>query len=274
MLKIPNYTFNHLGISSSLISIINWSSSNFYNFEEIHSHNYIDILVFEKGGGTHFIDFKEYNIESNSIHIVSNLSTHLANRAESSKGFSILISPLFLNQLQEFDNRINYLDFFNHSKIVNYNSKVFNDFKFFFDELKKSNNNDSYQLNLMSCLLSKFISSSSETIIEFKIHSELIKLFMDYLNLNFKDKNCLINFQNIHHITEINFRRKFVKLIGKTPKQLLNERIVLEAKKMLFNKENSIKEIVFELGFESETYFSRFFKKHTGISPVVFQKSH
>lgn len=273
MIKIPNYTFNHLGLNTSLVSILNWNDSDFYNFEGTHSHNYIDILVFENGGGAHIIDFKEYKIESFSIHIVSNLSTHLVKRDINSKGFSILISPLFLNQLQEFDTRINYLDFFNCSKIVNFKSNVFNDFNFFFNELKKINNNESYQLNLMSCLLSKFISSPSETLIEFKNHSEIIKLFMDYLNLNFKNKNCLVNFQNKHHITEINFRRKFVNLIGKTPKQLLNKRIVLESKKMLYNKEFSIKEIAFELGFESENYFSRFFKKHSGISPVTFQKN-
>jgi AraC-like DNA-binding protein len=59
--------------------------------------------------------------------------------------------------------------------------------------------------------------------------------------------------------------------IGKTTSELINEHIVLEAKKHLLATTNQIKDIAYDLGFEDVSYFIRFFKKHTGYSPEVFR---
>ena len=50
-----------------------------------------------------------------------------------------------------------------------------------------------------------------------------------------------------------------------------NERVVLETKRMLADKQLSINEIADALGFEDYSYFSRFFKKQTGMSPTEFR---
>ncbi|MDR2270882.1 MAG: helix-turn-helix domain-containing protein [Sphingobacterium sp.] len=56
--------------------------------------------------------------------------------------------------------------------------------------------------------------------------------------------------------------------------QLIHERLVLEAKRMLITSEKTIKEIAFELNFEDPAYFSRFFKKKTQVSPETFKLHH
>ncbi|UUC44235.1 helix-turn-helix domain-containing protein [Flavobacterium cerinum] len=65
--------------------------------------------------------------------------------------------------------------------------------------------------------------------------------------------------------------KKAVRYFGKTPSQLIQERLILEAKKMLHLTSYSIKEIAYRLQFNDEYYFSRFFKKHTQVSPLVFR---
>ncbi|MES2279075.1 MAG: AraC family transcriptional regulator [Bacteroidota bacterium] len=57
----------------------------------------------------------------------------------------------------------------------------------------------------------------------------------------------------------------------KTPSQIIQERIIIEAKRLLFYTDKSIKHITFELGFEDLAYFSSFFKKNTGVSPSDFR---
>ncbi len=61
---------------------------------------------------------------------------------------------------------------------------------------------------------------------------------------------------------------------GKTAKQIIDEKRVVEAKRLLFWGKHSVKEIAGHLNFEDDAYFNRFFKKHTGQTPALFQKNN
>ncbi|WP_255157708.1 AraC family transcriptional regulator [Siphonobacter sp. BAB-5385] len=60
--------------------------------------------------------------------------------------------------------------------------------------------------------------------------------------------------------------------LDKTGMQLIHDRIILEAKRLIIHSDYTIKEISFQLGFSDRPYFSRFFKKQTGQTPEQFQK--
>ncbi|PWV49045.1 AraC family transcriptional regulator [Chitinophaga sp. S165] len=59
----------------------------------------------------------------------------------------------------------------------------------------------------------------------------------------------------------------------KTPTQMIQERIIIEAKRLLRFTNKSTKQITFELGFEDPAYFSNFFKKHTSAAPLEFRNA-
>jgi AraC-like DNA-binding protein len=59
----------------------------------------------------------------------------------------------------------------------------------------------------------------------------------------------------------------------KTPSQVIQERIIIEAKRLLSYTDKNVKQIMYELGFEDLAHFSNFFKKNTGISPLDFRNS-
>ena len=59
---------------------------------------------------------------------------------------------------------------------------------------------------------------------------------------------------------------------GNTPLQIINERIILEAKRMLRYSSLRVKEVSIDLGFEDPSYFNKFFKKITGITPADFRE--
>ncbi len=59
----------------------------------------------------------------------------------------------------------------------------------------------------------------------------------------------------------------------KTPSQVIQERILIEAKRLLSYTDRSVKQITFDLGFEDVSYFSNFFKKHTLSSPLDFRNT-
>ncbi len=73
-------------------------------------------------------------------------------------------------------------------------------------------------------------------------------------------------------LTSNAFSKKIKKEFGKTPMQLIQERVTLEAKKLLHLTYKSVKEIAAELNFEDEFYFSRYFKKNVGVSPLRYRE--
>ena len=61
---------------------------------------------------------------------------------------------------------------------------------------------------------------------------------------------------------------------GKSVGTWIAEKTIAEAKSLLQNSSSSIKEISYLLGFSESTHFSNYFKKHTGISPVLYRNQH
>ena len=62
------------------------------------------------------------------------------------------------------------------------------------------------------------------------------------------------------------------KYLGKSALNLINERVILEIKRRLLRTKKGVSEIAYELGFDELSYFSRFFKRHTGMTPIAFRE--
>ena len=60
---------------------------------------------------------------------------------------------------------------------------------------------------------------------------------------------------------------------GKPAIAHIQERLVLEARRLLFHTPHSVKEIGFDLGFADASYFNRFFKRQTGVTPAAYRAS-
>lgn len=67
------------------------------------------------------------------------------------------------------------------------------------------------------------------------------------------------------------FAKKTQLYFGKTPSQLIQDRVILEAKRQLHLTSKSIKEIAYAMHFNDEYYFSRYFKKCVGMSPLHYR---
>jgi AraC family transcriptional activator of pobA len=100
---------------------------------------------------------------------------------------------------------------------------------------------------------------------------DLMERFRQLLNEHFLDLHKPSDYASLLAISPDTLTRRCSKYFHKSPSQLIQERLILEAKKQLHLTRQSIKEIAYNLKFQDEFYFSRVFKKFTKVSPQTFR---
>lgn len=103
------------------------------------------------------------------------------------------------------------------------------------------------------------------------LKDEQMERFRKLLDENFFTLHKPSDYAELLAMTPDNFTKRCTRYFKKTPSQLIQERLILEAKKQLHLTHKSIKEIAWNLKFEDEFYFSRVFKKFTKVSPQAFR---
>jgi AraC family transcriptional activator of pobA len=99
-------------------------------------------------------------------------------------------------------------------------------------------------------------------------------LFKDLLEKNFSDLKKVHEYAAKLNISEKKLGQSTAKVLGKSPKEMIDERVLLETKRLLIHASISVKEIGFQLGFDEPTNFIKYFRKHTGSTPTEFRESH
>ena len=101
---------------------------------------------------------------------------------------------------------------------------------------------------------------------------DLIRKFNLLVEQNFKSKHQVSEYADLMHKSPKTLSNLFIKYGANSPLQVINERILLEAKRLLLFSEMTSEQIAYELGYKDASHFSRFFKKNQGISPIEFKK--
>jgi len=128
---------------------------------------------------------------------------------------------------------------------------------------------------LLKRLLIKSVRLLKQTIIDPEMEQtkvDVIRQFNLLVDSNFREMHMVSDYANLLNKSPKTLSNLFAKYNNKLPLQVINNRIVLEAKKLLLQSEKSSKEIAYSLGFSDASHFSKFFKKQVGFSPVNFKK--
>ncbi len=102
-------------------------------------------------------------------------------------------------------------------------------------------------------------------------HGAIVAQFKDLVERRYREGWPLQRFSDELNVSAVALRKACESVLGKTPNQLIHDRIIVEAKRNLIYSDLSISQIAFWLGFEDPSYFSRFFTKQTGERPAAFR---
>lgn len=143
-----------------------------------------------------------------------------------------------------------------------------------------TNLKDNFQSDILHNLLHNLLLHSDrerrkQNFTEVKKGADLdyVMLFKDLLENQFRKQKLVSNYARQISVTEKRLNQATTKVLDKSPKQMIDERIMLEAKRLLAHTNESVKKIGFELGFDEPTNFIKFFRKHLHSTPVEFRES-
>jgi AraC family transcriptional regulator, transcriptional activator of pobA len=104
--------------------------------------------------------------------------------------------------------------------------------------------------------------------------NKIVRQFKTLTDENYLHRTQVAQYADMLYVTPGHLNDLIKSVTGKTAKQIIDEKRIVEAKRLLFWGEHSVKEIAGHLNFEDDSYFNRFFKKHTGQTPAFFQKNN
>jgi AraC-like DNA-binding protein len=144
------------------------------------------------------------------------------------------------------------------------------------NELVREYENDDFfkwqKIHALIVLVYIEISKKKNPLGNIKNQTYLTKLrqFEDLIEDNFRSKKFVKEYALKLNITEKHLNRVAKSCIGKTSTRLINERIILEAKRMLIYSKLKVTQIGEKLGYFDNSYFVRLFKKNVGMTPFAF----
>ena len=248
-----------------------------------HRHDYYTIILTEKGSGTHTIDFREFEIHDCSLHFVYPGQVHNVFNPERPSGWVLNFSRDFLlrNHIsQDLINQVYLYNTFGDSPPLQLSADEFEKIKNIVDQFEiYSNTLSRYKPEALGAVLKLFFINISSLCSVSKLNSNMHSDGIGNMIITFKNLIDL-HFSQWHKVTEYaqelsvssDYLNKYVKSkTGKSAKEFIQERIILEAKRMLLFTDKSNKELAYHLGFEEPAHFSNFFKKLTGLTPGSFR---
>jgi AraC-like DNA-binding protein len=246
------------------------------HIDKPHKHDFFMIMLFDKAKGIHTIDFRDYPIGNKQIHILFPGQVHRWDIAPKTIGYQLMIDRVFFERFAPYF-RFTVANYMNHP-VIPVTDQNFKLLKHEFDEIKHElsvPNSLKEIISARAAVIAAIVSREAENFFaDLKVFQSNPKLtkFNQLIEQFFKEEK-LVSF----YASKLNISANYLNILCKknlnvSATQLIQQRVLLEAKRLLQSTDLSVKEIAFELGFVDHAYFSNFFKSQAGTTPTEFRE--
>ncbi|AYL95054.1 AraC family transcriptional regulator [Mucilaginibacter celer] len=248
-----------------------------------HRHSFYHLVLFTDGAGSHTIDFESFTVKPGQIYFMVPGQVHSWSFEGFTDGYIINFSGSFI---QSFLLRSGYFDNFSFLSSSNPADEV----------IDIPAEHLPVIINLFESIIAE--AESNEAMGSDMVKLLMLQIFIQLSRIQGKDENrgrqgynhtLIRNFQKMieQHYIDVKLPKDYAEMLYITPNHLnavckdvlglpagevIRNRTLLEAKRLLTNPKLSISEIAFNLNFSDNSYFTKFFKKIEGITPEEFRK--
>ncbi len=274
---------------ASLIEVGQFSSKMASSLQGVrpHRHDYQAILWTVSGQGTHLIDGQQVITPTHTLCLIARGQVHrFVEMSDDLIGYRVLFADDFLAN-DALNDTWNYkASLFNNlslndplavpdDAVAEFNNVI----SLLLLEYENQNNfnRDNILRYLLLYLLAK-IENVRRTLISSQPNRanlsdyEIYQTFISQVEERFQDEHQVNVYAKQLALTPRQLSDMTKRVVGKTAKQIIADRLMLEAKRYLQFTPLSVKEIAFALGYESLFYFSQAFKNATDLSPSAYKE--
>lgn len=245
--------------------------------QALHRHDFYYTLVLKKGRGSHTIDFISYPVGGNTVFFMRPGQVHQLVLKAGSTGYLIQYNAGFYHPHDKAANQL-------LRKVAAVNDYRFNaggmqqlltvlDGIF----LEYTNKQEMYQEVIKANMRIFFIGLARQS---GKMPSangslykqERLEAFLALVEASVYEHKGVAQYAAMLNLSVYQLNAITKEMLGKSGLELINEYIILEAKRWLLATSDQVNQIAGHLGYEDISYFIRFFKKHTGYSPEMFRQ--
>jgi len=248
-----------------------------------HKHNFYLCILFTAGTGVHEVDFIKYRIKPGSIFFLSPGQMHNWKMSADADGFIFFHSGNFYDL--HFNNRkVQDFPFFQsiyNSAVLYINKAETEQLTFLYKELLKEYLGGQFLKQALLCSLADQIYIRLARLYIPGKKAQENNRYMAYLrklemliNENFKEIKSPSAYAGMMNMSGKHLNRICQVCLQKTVSEMIADRVILEAKRILVHADRTVAETALELGFPEQSYFNRLFKKNTGETPLQFVRKY
>jgi AraC family transcriptional activator of pobA len=244
-----------------------------------HRKDHYLLAFIRRAGRRQWIDMLPYQLKENTIYFTGPNNIIVKEEFERLWSTGIAFTDEFLS-LQGNTALLN-LPFIQNPQNVHELLLTQTDVDFVEDMLLKINseyqNPSEWQQRMLTAYLTVLLTYLSRLYTEQYKNSQpsadklLLKSFQERININYRALREVSDYAGMLNISPGHLSEVIKIQSGKPAIKHIHDRQVLEARRLLFHTANSLKEIAFDLGFSDASYFNRFFKRETGVTPAEYR---
>jgi AraC family transcriptional activator of pobA len=247
-----------------------------------HRHSFYHLVFFTIGGGSHTIDFQRFEVKPFQIYFMAPGQVHSWDFEGEMEGVVINFSGTFF---QSFLLRAEYLDSFSflsgnaEDNVINLSQDNANKVKQLLESLIEQSvhmhimQEDMIRVLLLQVFLTLEQNHYTATGQAHKVtQNMIIKNFNRLVEKNFAEMKMPGPYAQLLNVTPNHLNALVKEHLGKQAGEVIRDRVLLEAKRLLVNKDMTISEISYRLNFNDNSYFTRFFRKYAGVTPETFRE--
>ncbi len=244
-----------------------------------HGHSFFHLVMFTKGNGTHTIDFSNFSVQPFQLYFMIPGQVHSWHFKPDVDGYVIHFSgPLFHAFLLNHDylERFPFFSGNSQDQVLTVRPANQAEAEALFEKILQAAEEE--ETDLVRVLLLELFLFVEKTSVKEKRKAIpqqkllVLRNFQQLINRHYRNIRLPKEYAELLYLTPNHLNALCQDLLGKTAGELIRERVLLEAKRMLTNADLTVTQIAYDLNFQDNSYFNRFFKKYEGITPDEFRK--